>query len=383
MILRDFLDTLRASIQLESVMLLGPRQVGKSTLLEQLEPASHLIFDDFGLRERAQKDPALVLDGTKLPCLLDEAQYAPNLFPEVKLRIDNYRRARRRSEQLVKPPLFYITGSNRTLLDKNVGESLSGRSHLYYLLGLSVREIRRAFPSLGLKTILIRGGLPELYVREELKFQNYLNDYLITFVERDLAVSGGIEKLSAFNTVLRLLAARTAQFLNASEVSAAAGIDQKTVQSWIGILERNLIIQLLPTYSSNLSKRIIKMRKLFFCDTGLCARLQGHLDEEPLWNSPHAGALFETLVFSEIQKCIFNFLKPWHLFTWRTKEKNEIDFVLVREKDIVFIESKLGIHGARHFDLDVEAKKIFPPPHHKVVVTAGGISQKLSKDTLA
>ncbi len=382
LIIRDFLDTLKASSQLEVVLLWGPRQVGKTTLLNQLLPASTLYLDDLSLRLRAQSDPGLVLNHQDLPCLIDEAQYAPNLFPEIKRRVDQLRRERLKTETS-RSTLYFLTGSNRLLLDRTVMESLAGRAHLYSLHGLSVREIMASFPSLSVKEILFKGGFPELYTDKGLHTQRYLNDYVLSFIEKDIASAEGIAKMGEFQTVLSLLAARTGQFINLSEIAGAAGVDQKTVQSWLSMLQRNFIVDLVPPFHSNLSKRITKMKKLFFYDVGLCARLQGHNDLNTLWNSNQAGSLFETLVFSELVKTKDNFLKDWRIFTWRTKEQNEVDFVLQSGNKFIFIEAKLAIHGAQPFDLDAEAKKVFPGPQSKIVVTAGGEKTSLSRDTVA
>jgi predicted AAA+ superfamily ATPase len=379
---RDFFDTLKAASTLEAVLLWGPRQVGKTTLLTQLDLASSLFLDDLSLRQKAQRDPALVMDDLKLPCLIDEAQYAPNLFPEIKLRIDRLRRERLKTGRQT-ATLYYITGSNRLLLDRNVKESLAGRSHLYSLHGFSVREILANFPGTSVKTLLWKGGFPELYTRPDLATPRYINDYILSFIEKDIAVSVGIEKIGEFQTVLGLLAARSGQFLNVSEVAGAAGVDQKTVQSWMNALQTNFIIELVPPFHSNLSKRITKMKKMYFYDVGLCARLQGHTDESLLWNSAQAGSLFETLVFSEIIKTKANFLKDWRIFTWRTKEQNEVDFVLQNGKSFVFIEAKMAIHGAKPFTLDAEAQKVFPSPHQKIVVTVGGDKSRLDRDTIS
>lgn len=383
MILRELINTLSTESVLEVVLLLGPRQVGKSTLLEQFKIASHLVLDDLGLRERVQSDPALVLEGTQLPVLVDEAQYAPNLFSEIKLRVDKKRREALAAGTTSSSTLFYLTGSNRTLLDETVKESLSGRSHIFFLLGLSVSEIWAWNSKIPLGQILFRGGYPELYIREGLKPVNYLNDYILTYVEKDIAISAGVEKMREFHTVLRLLAARTGQFLNMSEVAMSARVDQKTVQAWISILQRNLLVELVPTFSSNLSKRIIKMPKLYFYDTGLCARLQGHTDPDLLWHSPQVGPLFETLVFAEIKKTILNHLLPWEVFTWRTKEQNEIDFVVETPKGILLIEAKLAIQNTGRLELDVEAKKVFKTVAKKIVVTAGGEKTQLDSETEA
>ena len=361
------------------MLLWGARQVGKTTLLDRLELKSKLFLDDLGLRERARQDPALVLEGLDLPCLIDEVQYAPSLFPELKLRIDRGRRAMLDSGE-PKRTLYYLTGSNRLLLDENVKESLAGRCHIYALHGLSVRELMAHFGDMRIKSIFLRGGFPELYVTEGLSANRYLNDYILTFIEKDIARTAGVAKIGEFQTVLRLLAARTGQFVNVTEIAGAAGVDNKTVAAWIDLLARNLVIELVPPFMSNLTKRITKMKKLHFYDVGLCARLQGHLEEDPTWNSAQAGALFESLVFSEIAKTRDNFLKPWSLFTWRTKERDEIDFVLQAEQTIL-IEAKLGIHGAAPFALDREARKVFGEDCPKIVVTVGGERAKLDRGT--
>lgn len=377
---RDLLDILKALNQLESVLLWGPRQVGKTTLLSQLELASTIFLDDIHHRQKAQQDPALFLSGLELPCLIDEAQYAPNLFHEIKLRIDRARRERLKTGKKI-PTLYYLTGSNKIVLDKKVKESLAGRCSLFTLHGFSVKEILSHFPEMPLKTLLWRGGFPELYTNPELSPIRYLNDYILSFLEKDIAASAGIEKLGEFQTVLGLLAARTGQFLEVSEVARTAGVDHKTVNSWIEILRRNHILELVPPFHSNLSKRITKMHKLYFYDVGLCARLQGHLDENVLWNSPQAGPLFETLVFSEIVKTRDNFLKDWRLFTWRTKDRHEIDFILQNGTEFHLIEAKLGIQNVRPFHLDAEIKKVFSFPCPKTVVTAGGEQLALGSET--
>ncbi len=274
-----------------------------------------------------------------------------------------------------------MTGSNQTIIDESIKESLAGRSHLYYLHGLSVKEILQFQPDINLKKIIFQGGFPELYNRQGLSVQEYLNSYILSFIEKDIARESGVSKLPEFLIVLRLLAARTGQFINFSELALAAGVETKTVQSWTHLLQRNFILDLVEPYESNLTKRITKSKKLHFYDVGLCARLQGHVGEEALWNSPQIGSLFESLVFSEIIKTKTNFLKEWRLFTWRTKEKNEIDFILNFDQKFIFIEVKLGIQSAKSFSLDVEAEKVFQHPHQKIVVTAGGEITALDSET--
>jgi predicted AAA+ superfamily ATPase len=380
---RDLLEKLPQVHSLESILLWGPRQVGKTTLLDQLHLNSQAFLDDLALRSRAQNDPAFFLDSLKLPTFIDEVQYAPNLFSEIKLRIDRQRRQRLKLQvtEQVKTD-YFLTGSNRSLLENSVQESLAGRCSIYELHGLSVREILRSQAQYGLAEIMFRGGFPELYQRPDLSVIQYLNDYVLTFLEKDLARSAGIQKMTEFLAVLRLLSARAGQFVNMSEIAQAAGVNIGTISAWLELLHRNFIIELIPTWTTKLSKRVVKMKKLHFYDVGLCARLQGHLSAETLLNSPQAGALFEGLIFAEIMKTKSNHLRPWALHTWRTKDQFEIDFVLENGDQIILLEAKLGIQNARPLSLDHEAKKVFPRIHRQVVVTAGGAVTQLSSDTL-
>jgi predicted AAA+ superfamily ATPase len=280
--------------------------------------------------------------------------------------------------------LYYLTGSSPSLLDDHVKESLAGRCHIFNLHGLSVKEILKHFEVFPLKRIMLMGGFPELYMNSQLVPQQYLNDYIISFIEKDIARSSGIEKIAEFHTVLRLLAARSGQLISFSEVATLAGVDQKTVMWWTQLLQRNFILELVPTYSSNLSKRITKQKKLYFFDVGICSRLQGHQTEDQIWNSSQLGGLFETLVFSEIAKTKSNFLIDWQVYTWRTHDQAEVDFILHYKNSFIFIEAKVAIHGAKAFQLDREAIKVFKGHSvQKIVVTAGGEITQLDQSTKA
>jgi len=379
---RDFSNILTKETSLEAVLLWGPRQVGKTTLLSQLNLKASLFLDDLGKRQASQEDPAFVMNNLETPCLIDEAQYAPHLFPEIKLRIDKRRRDNLKSK-IKRETLYFLTGSNKFLLDERVKESLAGRCSLYTLHGLSVKELKKFKSDISVKKIIFCGGFPDLHTQEHILPSKYINDYIISFVEKDVAFAGGVKKINQFHTVLRLLAARTGQFLNVLEVANTAGVEQKTVQHWIDLLRKNLILELVEPYSTNLSKRITKMKKLFFYDCGLCVRLQGHNDETSMWNSPQIGSLFETLVFSEIVKTRDNFLKNWNLFSWRTKDQREIDFILQDGNRFLFIEVKLGIHGVKTFELDAEAKKVFPSPFNKIVVSVAEEIVALNSNTMS
>ena len=367
-------------------ILLGPRQCGKSTLFVSLaakeQQFQEITFDDLQLRQFASRDPALFLQQFDSPLLLDEVQYVPNLFPELKKRVDELKRAAvfQAKKQSVPNVLFRLTGSNQILMDKNIKESLAGRASYYYLNTLTVHEILNTLPKTKINDILFKGGWPELYTNPKISVVNYLNDYIRTYVEKDILMSAGIQKIAEFHTVLGLLSARTGQLLDCSDIARDSGISSVTVKEWISLLERANLIYLLKPYFSNLNKRLTKTPKLYFLDTGLATRLQGWQDLIPLFNSPQIGALFETLVLGEIVKFIRNYRKDWQLFFWRTKEGEEIDFIIKTAQDSVHaFEVKLAIQNtpqAVHYPSAFQ--KHFSPKIPMVIVSFGGKKLKLS-----
>lgn len=371
-------------------ILLGPRQCGKSTLLASLKTnggkksLQEITFDDLQLRQLANRDPALFLEQFEPPLLLDEVQYVPNLFTELKKRIDHLKRtAVFQSQSKAKiTPLYYLTGSNQILMDKNIKESLTGRASYYYLNTLTVHEILNALPKTTIKDILFKGGWPELYTNETLSPVFYLNDYIRSYVEKDIVMSAGIQKLSEFHTILGLLAARTGQLIDYSNIAQDSGISSVTVKEWTNLLEKANLVYLLKPYFTNLNKRLIKTPKLYFLDTGLAVRLQGWSDSIPMLNSPQIGGLFETLVFAEIIKFIQNYRKDWELFFWRTKEGEEVDFVLKTSPHTIYaFEAKLSIQSTpKLVSFPTTFQKTCLPHSPLVIVTFGGKKLKLSKN---
>ena len=373
-------------------ILLGPRQCGKSTLfvfagIESDQPAfQEISFDDLQLRRLASEDPALFLSQFSPPLLLDEVQYVPNLFPEVKKLIDLIKK-----EALIQkktgpfPLLFRMTGSNQILMDKNIKESLAGRASYYYLNTLTVHEILQALPKTSIQKILFFGGWPELYSQNILSPITYLNDYIRSYVEKDVIMSAGVQKISAFHMVLQLLASRTGQEIKYTEISNNSGVSSTTVKEWIGLLERADLIYLLKPYFTNKTSRLIKLPKLYFLDTGLAVRLQGWSDVSPLLSSPQIGALFETLVCAEIVKFIRNYRKDWDLFFWRTKGGEEVDFILQTGMDKVHVfEVKLSIQGTPSaVSYPASLKKQFSLDNPLVVITYGGEKIQLSSTCVA
>ncbi|KGA93424.1 ATPase (AAA+ superfamily)-like [Leptospirillum ferriphilum] len=300
------------------------------------------------------------------------------MFPEIKRYVDEQKRQRLETGRPV-PVLFRMTGSNLLLMDKNVKESLAGRVSYFHLNTLTVHEIKKAFADTDLADILFQGGWPELYIDRSLSTVAYLNDYIRSYIEKDIVLSAGVQKQEAFGIVLGLLAARTGMLMDYANMARDSGIQGVTVKEWISILERTGLVQYLKPYASNLNKRLTKSPKLYFMDTGLAVRLQGWQERTPLLTSPQAGALFETLVFSEILKFIQNYGKDWHIHLWRTKEGEEIDFLTVTDSgDTIALDAKMSLQATQAGRLPESFKKLFPHVSQIVLVTFGGHRIRLS-----
>ena len=220
-------------------IVIGPRQCGKSTLLSYIggEQFNEVTFDDIQLRNLANQDPELFLQQYPPPILLDEVQYAPNMFSQIKLVIDELKKQRLHKNTTI-PILFRMTGSNQLLMDKNIKESLAGRASYFYLNTLTAHETLKAKPNTPIKDLLFKGGWPELYIDESLSATQYLNDYIRSYIEKDIILSAGIQKQEAFNTVLGMLAARTGMLLDYSNIAKNSGVQAVTIKEWTGILQR-------------------------------------------------------------------------------------------------------------------------------------------------
>lgn len=322
-----FLCRVKAST-LPIKILRGPRQVGKTSLLNRLGTHKLVLFDDLGIRNLAQENPHLFFEQFTGPLILDEATLAPSIFQELKLSVDRERRARQKAP-ISSPIDIWITGSNQTLLQNAVRESLAGRANYFYLNTLSMHELKNAFsepPSLP--TLFMRGGWPELYISPDLNPVQFLNDFITTFIEKDIVAAAGIEKKAAFSKALQLLAARTAQLLNYSDIAKNIGVDTTTVQSWVSLLEQNGILRVLQPYYTNLNQRLIKTPKIYLEDVGLAVRLQGWSEFEPLSLSPYFGHLLENLALGEISRFFINRGMQPEIYFIRSKDQVEVDFLV-------------------------------------------------------
>lgn len=346
-------------------VLRGPRQCGKTSLLLHLDSEfAEVSLDDPALRELAQNDPELFLrqfTGKKI--FIDEAQYAPMLFPSLKRRADLFKREKKRFETIIR-----MTGSNQILMDRHVKESLAGRASFFDLNTLSVAEILAA-RSVSIQEIIYMGGWPELHANPDRKPQKYLDDYINSYIEKDVVLAAGIQKSREFLKFVRLLAGRVGEILDFASIGRDAGVDNKTVKDWVSVLERMHVIALVQPYSSNLSSRLVKSPKVYFLDTGLACRLQGWTSHEPILTSPQQGHLFENLVLAELYKLNINYQLNWQIFHWRSRAGEEVDFLLQREPgSFLFIEAKVSSRAPQDLARFPEVRKVFRDKVPAIVV---------------
>lgn len=336
----------------------GPRQCGKSSLILHLDPSfKELSLDDPSLRELAQSDPELFLKQFgDSPLFIDEAQYAPNLFPSLKRKIDLHKRQSKSPASTI----LRLTGSNQILMDKWVKESLAGRASFFDMNTLSVSEVLNGNPTAKIQDLLYMGGWPELHAQPGKDTKKFLDDYIVSYVEKDIILAAGIQKHFEFIKFIKLLAGRVGEILDLSGIGKDTGVDAKTIKGWVSILQKMHIIALLSPYSTNLSSRLIKSPKVFFIDTGLACRLQGWTSPNPILTSPQQGHLFENLVYAEIHKTIMNYQLGWNVYHWRSRAGEEVDFLIqMNPGQFLFIEAKVSYQNPKKLDSYSEVRKVF------------------------
>ncbi|MDR1954839.1 MAG: ATP-binding protein [Candidatus Methanoplasma sp.] len=372
----------------KSVLVTGPRQVGKTTVLkETFAGTSHVTFDDQILRKNAILDPALFIRDNPPPLIIDEVQYVPEIFPEIKRICDSNKEYGR----------YYITGSQKYHLMENVTESLAGRIAIHELQGLSMREIKtvdfnRHFVPTNeyfaeRKAVLSkyddiwqrihRGFNPELQF-PDMDWQTYWSSYVQTYMERDVSKMINVKDKTAFTTFLTAMAARTGQLLNYSAIADEVGKTVATIKDWTSVLQASGLIFLLQPYSSSALKRAIKTPKVYFRDTGLACYLTRWLTPETLRASAMNGNMFETFVVSEILKSFSNAGEDhrFSVFYYRGRDKkrvrrngvtetygSEIDMIIHENGTLYPIEIKMSSNPdasmAGAFDvLDLDSTKV-------------------------
>jgi uncharacterized protein len=315
------------------VAITGPRQSGKTTLAKMAFPKKpYLSFEDSDVRTAAESDPRGLLSSYPDGAILDEVQRVPQLFSYLQTKVD---------EKII-PGMFVLTGSQQFGLVSGITQSLAGRVGLVQLLPFSTDELQSAkmLPD-SLDKLMIRGMYPPIYDRK-LKSSDWLAGYAMTYIERDARRLINVRNLSTFQKFIKMCAARTGQILNLSSLAVDCGVTHNTAAAWISILEASYLVHLLPPHYRNFNKRLIKAPKLYFLDIGLAAWLMGIYSVEQIRFHSHRGALFETLIVSELLKARFNQGTPSNLFYWRDSKGLEIDVVVEAADKLMAIEIKSG-----------------------------------------
>ena len=302
-----------------AILITGPRQSGKTTLLkEEIKKAQYVTFDDPLMQEFAVSDPkGFLLQYGRTETILDEIQYVPSLFSYLKMDIDNKRD---------KAGRWILTGSQQFNVMKEVSDSLAGRIAVLNLLPFSYEEyyIRKRFP---VQNIIYNGSYPEAAINPAIR-NMWLSSYIHTYIERDVRQLVNIKDLRFFQTFIGLCAACHGQELNAASISRECGVAQPTILRWISILENSFIIYLLKPYYKNLGKRLIKSPKLYFIESAIAAFLTRQGSPDALFNGASGGAFFEGYIISETYKMITGLNKNAELFFWRSHDGMEIDLII-------------------------------------------------------
>jgi predicted AAA+ superfamily ATPase len=347
----------KAASEFPAVVLVGPRQSGKTTLLKHLFSDSHKIIslEPPDVRLAALNDPRGFLNLYAPPVVLDEIQYAPDLLPYIKEIIDQ---SRSQAGQ------YILTGSQNLLLMQQVTESLAGRVAVLKLLPFSQWELIRlperklpwerskglndfalplpAWTQAELWAQILRGYFPEIATSPGRGARLWQASYVQTYLERDVRNLRNIGDLTLFQTFLRALAARSAQLLNLSELARDVGVSVNTAKDWVSILEASFQIFILRPYYANIGKRLIKSPKIYFVDTGLLCYLVGLRDVEHAVAGPMGGAIFENLVMSELLKIYLHRGEEPAMYFWRTAAGSEVDLVIETQNGLIPMAIKLS-----------------------------------------
>lgn len=348
------------------LLVTGPRQVGKTTVLQKLAQdqkemgieRKYVTLDDPDVRYLAKKDPALFLQRYSPPVLIDEIQYATELLPYIKMSVD---RSRQKGD-------YWLTGSQAFRLMKNVSESLAGRVCIVNLLGLSDAEIYQT-PSepfstdtdflmkrisvakpRGLNEIyqrIFKGSMPELYAEKTIDWDIYYRSYVDTYLQRDIRDLAQVTDEMQFYNFMTVVAAHTSRPVVYQELASAAGISAPTAKKWLSILVSSHIVALVQPYHNNVLKRVVKMPLLHFLDTGLVAYLLRWGTPEALERGAMSGAIFESYVFSEIYKSYLNAGKEPPVFYYRDKDQREINLLLYQNGILSPVEIKKAASPGR------------------------------------
>ena len=343
----------KAASEFPAVVLTGPRQSGKTTILQHLfaKQCRYVSLEPPDVRASAMEDPRTFLEIHPAPVIFDEVQYAPDLLPYIKEKIDADRH---------KSGQYLLTGSQNLLLMEKVTESLAGRAAMLRLLSLSRREAEgrpqislpweskrrssseKSYTFNELWEGFLRGGFPELVADPGRDTSLWHASYVQTYLERDVRTLRQVGDLSQFQNFLRALAARSAQLLNLTDVARDLGVAVNTTKAWLSVLEATYQVIVLRPYFANVGKRLVKTPKIYFTDVGTLCYLTGLRDPQHAAFGPMGGAIMETAVLSEIVKTLLHRGVDPQVYFWRTIAGTEVDIVVDTGGRLVPIEVKLS-----------------------------------------
>ncbi len=354
-----------------ALLLTGARQTGKSSLLNYLFPDLPYQSLDVPLAaKQASESGQFFLESHGTPLIIDEIQYAPELFRHIKIHIDQNR-------QLTGQ--YIMTGSQKFSLMKGVSESLAGRVAILNLHSLSIRELANHFkiaPDAGqILEWMVKGGYPEVY-EHNLDHRRFFADYIATYIERDVRQLLNIRHIREFDQFMRLLAIRSGQIFSMSRIATEIGVSTHTIKSWISVLEASNIIYLLQPYYQNFGKRIIKSPKLYFLDTGLLCYLTNIQTTENLAQNPLLGAFFETCALGQLLRSLHNQGLADEIYYFRDKDGREVDFLIPQGNMLNLYECKWSDESGEIPANIKKLKPVFGEENIQQITTITTIAQK-------
>ena len=362
---REMQDLLKEAAQYFSVICItGPRQSGKSTILKEMFPqAIKYSLKDVNVREFALNDPVAFLGQTTEMMFIDEVQKAPELFEYIQGIVDGNPDRK-----------FLLSGSSNFELMSSLSESLAGRAGVFELMPMSINEIREQTSGKPLDTLLYDGLFPAICAKKNIADLFYPS-YVKTYLEKDVRDLLKIKDIMLFLKFMKLCAARVGSLFNASEIANEVGVDSKTISSWMSVLTASYIVYLLPPYYENISKRLIKSPKLYFCDPGLACYLLEIESPKQLSRDKLRGNILENLVVMEAVKHRMNAGKEGGVFFYRDSNGNEVDILLKEEGEITALEVKSSMTYNTEFEKSLKKISgwIKTPVKRKAVVYTGDL----------